>query len=646
MSGARQLALLALLVALAPASPAQAHALLRVSDPPDGARLAASPSDVRLTFTEAPEPGLSSLRVLDAEGAEVAQDARPVPGEPDALVAPVPDLSEGVYTITWRVVSRIDGHLTGGVVTFGVGVSPLQVDVADVQVPPTPEASTREVAGRWALFLGLGLLVGVGWVGAAAFRSTPMRVVRLGAAAGAPALIGLALLALAQREAAGVGLGTLLATPVGAALSRRALAIAAAVGLVLMAHGRGRLRRPLLALAGVASALAMLVHVGAGHAAAGEGAWVRVGTQWVHVVAASVWLGGLAALLVGVRGDPDEERARAVARFSAVAAFALAAVALTGVLRVAHEVGGWGPLITTGYGRLTLVKAALLVGLGILGARNRYRNVPNARTSLGGLRRLGRVELAVAVVAVGAGAALASFVPPRSITGPVARPAAIVVANSDFATTVRARLEVDPGLPGPNRFELRLRDFDTGEPIEDARVTLRFTSPTGGPVVELSLDREGDRFSAVGSAVSRDGVWEVEVLAQRAGDALSIPLRVATLCETRALEAQGRPTIHLLERRAGGSVEGYVLPLGGDRYEVHFTVLSADGREEAIRGRPVFTAWRAGEDPVALAARPLSRGHYLAEATLDPAAWRFDLHAAVRGGEVAGCFEEELGATS
>ena len=54
-----------------------------------------------------------------------------------------------------------------------------------------------------------------------------------------------------------------------------------------------------------------------------------VAAQWVHVVAVVRVGGGLAALLLGIRGAPSDEKAAAVRRFSTVAAPALAAIVAT-----------------------------------------------------------------------------------------------------------------------------------------------------------------------------------------------------------------------------------------------------------------------------------------------------------------------------
>ena len=59
---------------------------------------------------------------------------------------PVPD---GVYTVTWRTVSATDGHVTAGAFSFGVGVSPGDVDAdrADRQPGRRPPPRARSPAG-------------------------------------------------------------------------------------------------------------------------------------------------------------------------------------------------------------------------------------------------------------------------------------------------------------------------------------------------------------------------------------------------------------------------------------------------------------------------------------------------------------------
>jgi copper transport protein len=145
-------------------TPAGAHALLASSDPADGARLDQAPSAITLEFTEPPELALSSVAVLDRTGGEIPiGEPALVPGNPAALRAPVEALEEGVYTVTWRVVSKVDGHPTGGTFAFGIGVSPLQAP-PHAAAMEEHGASPLEMAGRLVFFVGLGLVLGTAWM--------------------------------------------------------------------------------------------------------------------------------------------------------------------------------------------------------------------------------------------------------------------------------------------------------------------------------------------------------------------------------------------------------------------------------------------------------------------------------------------------
>src|SRR5207248_8505784 len=93
--------------------PAHAHALLAASTPADGATVDRPPTEVLLTFTEAPDPLLAVVRVVDAAGTRVeAGKAEAVAGQAAQLRVPLGTLAQGTYTVTWRTTSAVDGHTT------------------------------------------------------------------------------------------------------------------------------------------------------------------------------------------------------------------------------------------------------------------------------------------------------------------------------------------------------------------------------------------------------------------------------------------------------------------------------------------------------------------------------------------------------
>lgn len=156
------------------------------------------------------------------------------------------------------------------------------------------------------------------------------------------------------------GTGLLVAGVAAVLLAGCALARPAAPG-----HGTGP---PALASA---LALAGLVAPSVtGHAAASARAVVAVPGVVLHVVAAALWVGGLGAMLVLSRHDA---LGVALPRFSRLAGWSVAVLAVSGALAATARLGSPVELVTTAYGALVLVKVALLGLAAVLGALTRRR---------------------------------------------------------------------------------------------------------------------------------------------------------------------------------------------------------------------------------------------------------------------------------
>jgi copper transport protein len=216
-------AVLAGLWLVAAGGPAGAHALLRDSDPAAGASLDKAPRRVVLDFTERPEQGLSTIQVLDTSGRQVQRGpAAPVPGEPLQLAVDLGDLPEGTYTVSWRAVSRDDGHLSAGSFAFGVGVTPgasPQTQTASQGSSPSP--SPAATAARLALYAGLTLLVGAAVTGlAVSGRVMPPDARPLLVGAAALTVAGGAARFLSEQATTGASLDTFLDSTTGQGLLR------------------------------------------------------------------------------------------------------------------------------------------------------------------------------------------------------------------------------------------------------------------------------------------------------------------------------------------------------------------------------------------------------------------------------------------
>lgn len=110
----------AILLAIAWAPPADAHAVLVRSAPPARATLAEKPDRVQLWFNERLEPAFSSVSVWSSAGTQVdAGDARVGPEDAKRLSVTLPPLPPGAYSVRYRVLS-VDGHVVDSSFSFTI----------------------------------------------------------------------------------------------------------------------------------------------------------------------------------------------------------------------------------------------------------------------------------------------------------------------------------------------------------------------------------------------------------------------------------------------------------------------------------------------------------------------------------------------
>jgi copper transport protein len=393
-------ALLALLVALllGGAGVASAHAALLSADPGQGTVVAVPPGAVTLRFSESVTLEPDAVRVFDPSGKRVDSGAA-AHASGDASTAQVridanAAAAQGTYTVAWRVVSA-DTHPVAGAYTFSIGRTSAPAaltGVAGVGGGSGPSATgTLYGLTRGAQYAAVALLLGsVGtvllcWPGGLRLRG----VQRLMIAGWAGLLLAtLGELVLRGTYEAGTGLGRVfdlsllrqvLGEKLGVLLAVRVLLLAGAGVFLALLGGHAheeesgalvveRRRRIGLGVTGALLAVAIAVTWPlSDHASVGIQVPLAVTLDTVHVLAMSLWLGGLVTMLVGLRalaraGGID---APAVARFSTLAFWCVAALTATGVYQAWRGLGSWSALTGTTYGRLLLVKiGGVLVILG------------------------------------------------------------------------------------------------------------------------------------------------------------------------------------------------------------------------------------------------------------------------------------------
>ena len=102
---------------------ASAHAHLKTAVPAADSTVAASPSELRLDFTEGVNLKFTGVMVTGPAGAAVPTgSATLAPGDDKVLVVPVSGpLTPGAYKVSWHALAT-DGHKTDG--SYGFTVKP------------------------------------------------------------------------------------------------------------------------------------------------------------------------------------------------------------------------------------------------------------------------------------------------------------------------------------------------------------------------------------------------------------------------------------------------------------------------------------------------------------------------------------------
>jgi cytochrome c oxidase assembly factor CtaG/putative copper export protein len=184
----------------------------------------------------------------------------------------------------------------------------------------------------------------------------------------------------------------------------QALVVQALLAIAVAVLSRAGVSRGLAAFTAGAAAVTLLPPAFTGHSAGAGNHQIAVTSLALHVLAASLWVGGLAGLLAVRR---SKAFAATAARYSRLALGCFAATAVSGVANAAVRLGDWPALWSSRYGVLVLGKIIALAVVGLIGAAHRSRTLPALKAGRpGAFIRLAAGELVVLGAAIGLAVAL------------------------------------------------------------------------------------------------------------------------------------------------------------------------------------------------------------------------------------------------
>jgi copper transport protein len=501
-----------------------AHAYIVQSTPSDNEILKSSPKKVTIQFDESIQAKFNSIKVTDSSGRRVdTKDGSVEPTRPSILkVGLKNNLASGTYRIQWRVISD-DGHPVQGVIPFQIG-SGTANNTESIQTKGyIPKADL--VVIRWVQFLANACVVGIFFFSIIVLSKelqgnrlveksisklvwTGIIFLTVSIILNLPLQATLVLGSKWSEVLSFAALGQVLGFTVFGKLWL--MQIALLFTLVLTTHFLSMADSTKRLISWICLFLGMgllLTKSFSSHAASAVNKTLAISIDFIHLLAASIWIGslfGLAVLLpLSKTDDLKGAYLDTIRRFSKWGILLVLLLVATGIFNGFQYVPTVSSLFRTGYGKLLISKVLLFICMLIFAAVNfqkgRKGKAKNLTTSLWGELTIGGIILLLTVLLTNLPTANASPGPFYKIN---------TVDNGN-----QVSLRVTPNVLGENSYIIHLKTKN-GKPMNNIeQITLTFQHS------EMDMGKDTIRLTKAGNGLFKgknlnlnmSGKWNIHI---------------------------------------------------------------------------------------------------------------------------------------
>ena len=515
-------------------------------------------SEVVVIYSEAIEISFSVLKVFDSNGEQIDnKDTRYYEGDYSLAVSTVP-LEDGVYTVTSKVLSRVDGHLVDYAFVFAVG--DVKIDPALREATSTTDLIFFHDAG--ARFPGLvGQTIALGAVIASMFvwgtqrkdliKDDDLEKLEKFFHSKFMSLVGFGLIIVFASNILILTVQTLrletsaldaLQTSFGMTWMIRMAITIALLGVWFGMDRIGKLsfknQLPLLILSLILIGTTTMM----GHGMASEQP-PAIALDYVHNLVSAIWIGGIIffafTLLPSFSKLKEDIREKmsiaAIPRFSIMIVIAIGVVIISGPTLMWFLESDVGMITESTYGKLIIIKillAAVIIGIGgyhQFGIQKKAeKNIKSGKISVNKkLKRALKVEAAIGIVLLGVVALLTNgTLPEGEIQTVQAQEVSYGFSTLEFSDQTKFNIEIFPFTSGANSIKVEATDF-SGNPLSDLdSIKVKISNPQRNiaPIVipmepvEQNNDQAATKFQG-DVTFGFSGQWQIEVEAQRTQNA-------------------------------------------------------------------------------------------------------------------------------
>ena len=530
---------------------AYAHPFLVDSEPGQGQNAAVGTTQIIVFYSEAIEIDFSELKVFDSNGNKIDNmDTAYYEGE-SSLVITTPSLEDGVYTVTSKVLSKIDGHLVQAAIIFGVGET--QVDLSLLEAQEESEITfLPEAAARFPGIIGQTVILGSVISGIVIWGTQRKRfgkesrdLVNQAYRFKFAKLTGISLVAVFASNFIILAVQTLrletspidvIDTAFGTTWLIRMIITIILLGIWFWMERKPHLSPkkhiPMLA----ASLVLIFTTTMMGHGAATE-LTAPIILDYVHNLLASVWIGGVIffgfVLLPTLASLDGIQKAKVtlamLPRYSGMITIALGILIITGPTLLWFLESDVASLTNSTYGSLIIAKimlAIVLIGFGAFYQfkiqRQAERNLKSGKTfTFNKLSKPLKAEAMVGIALLGVVALLVnSSLPAGEIQTVDAQGITLGFSSTLFSEQAKFDVSVIPLGVGPNTISVLVSNV-SGEPLPDiSGLKIKVSNPQRNIApIEISItelkSNDGTTRYEGDTTFGFAGTWEIEVEAQR-----------------------------------------------------------------------------------------------------------------------------------
>ncbi|MEK7643531.1 MAG: copper resistance CopC family protein [Patescibacteria group bacterium] len=477
-----------------------AHATPITYQPEAGSSVERFPESIIIEFTERIEPRASSITVFGADGDLLTGESVVDPSNARIFRSVLSMHDNGIYTVSWQVVSADDGHFTKGAYSFSVGSTSGALPSKETNIQVAFSSTKTESITIWIELFGQALLSGALLLLVCFGSANRLRVRRIIISGALLIVVGSFSHILYKtdilRDVQG---GTFVSALINFIRTRSGFftLVRGFIGIGILGTSLWKMQRSLYWVWAIGLFIIEYLRARISHAAASPfHPEFSITINFLHLAAKNAWVGLLAGFLYSM---PQIDRTRKMyVRLSQILSVIFGLAGMTGVYIVWLHLKDPANIMTTDWGSGFI--GLSIVG-GVLGALRFYHQlIVEPRNSEGNLGKSIVLESFVGIVLLFYTASMIITTPPVSKS--------LTFERRTESQGVTITLQ-------EHRAERDLMLIESNEPVRNAIVTVTNSVLNIGPIVVPLEKRFEGGYVFAKNAFSPAGDWTINITLQR-----------------------------------------------------------------------------------------------------------------------------------